>query len=153
MEFAFVIYLIDSVSSLKGSFWGLSDGLGMMVLAGLVTAACTVIYCVATERDNSSDVIEIVHIVLKKYISVSRWFIPLFVIGSLLNTFLPTTETAYKMLAAYGVQETVQAASKSDEIKRIASKSLSLVENAIDNYEKEYHKNFISPNSLNQKNK
>ena len=40
------------------------------------------------------------------------------------------------MLAAYGLQETVEAASKSEDVKRLASKSLSLIEKSIDDYTK-----------------
>lgn len=72
------------------------------------------------------------------------WFyavIPLAFLGSLLNLLIPSQNTAYKMLVAYGVEQTVQAASQSEDVKRIAKKSLVLVEDAVDNYTKQLQNN------------
>ena len=46
----------------------------------------------------------------------------------------PSKDTAYKMLAAYGVTEAYAAAQSSDKVKAIAGKSLEVLEKAMDDY-------------------
>lgn len=47
-----------------------------------------------------------------------------------LAVILPTTSTAYRMLAAYGVEEVIA----NDDAQRLAGKSLELLEQTIDSY-------------------
>jgi hypothetical protein len=60
-------------------------------------------------------------------------WIVLCLIGASANAFVPSRDTAYKMLAAYGVTEIA----KSDEVKRLGGKSLEVLEKAMDSYLKE----------------
>lgn len=46
----------------------------------------------------------------------------------------PSKDTAYKMLAAYGVIEAYTAAADSEKVQALAGKSLSVLEKAMDNY-------------------
>ena len=59
---------------------------------------------------------------------------PILLIGSVLNTVIPAKDTAYKMLAAWGVQETVVAAQQSEYVQKMAGKSLQLLEKTVDKY-------------------
>lgn len=53
---------------------------------------------------------------------------------SFLGNLIPSTDTAYKILAAYGVQEFYTAASGSEEMQQISSKSMLLIEQSLDKY-------------------
>ena len=46
----------------------------------------------------------------------------------------PSKDTAYKMLAAYGVTEAYTAAADSEKVQALAGKSLSVLEKAMDDY-------------------
>ena len=146
MELAFVIYLIDNITALKGSFWGFGDMVGMSLVFSIVTAFALVVIFISTDQDlvygDSAKAERLAN--REKYLNMIKkfwkntflWTLPIFIVGSILNTVLPSKDTAYKMLAAYGLQETVEAASKSEDVKRLASKSLSLIEKSIDDYTK-----------------
>ena len=113
MELAFVIYLIDNIAALKDHIFGLME--------------------MSVNEFKES----VIYTFYKKL--VKSWFyifLPMCLLGSVFNIVLPSKDTAYKMLAAYGLQETVEAASKSEDVKRLASKSLSLIERSIDDYNK-----------------
>ena len=140
MELAFVIYLIDNITALKGSFWDFGD---MVYISLIVTAFALVVIFLSTDvYGDSAKAKQLAN--REKYLNMVKkfwkntffWTLPIFIVGSILNTVLPSKDTAYKMLAAYGVQETVEAASKSEDVKRIASKSLTLIEKSIDDYTK-----------------
>ena len=146
MELAFVIYLIDNITALKGSFWGFGDMVGMSLVFSIVTAFALVVIFISTDQDlvygDSAKAERLAN--REKYLNMIKkfwkntflWTLPIFIVGSILNTVLPSKDTAYKMLAAYGLQETVEAASKSEDVKRLARKSLSLIEKSIDDYNK-----------------
>ena len=146
MELAFVIYLIDNITALKGSFWDLGNMALTSVLLAIVTVFVLFIILITTDPDlacgNTAKEQRLAD--REKYLNLLKKFwknafflsLPLFIIGSIFNTVLPSKDTAYKMLAAYGLQETVEAASKSEDVKRLASKSLTLIEKSIDDYNK-----------------
>lgn len=146
MELAFIIYLIDNITSMKGSFWGFGDMVGMLLVFSIVTAFALMVIFMSTDPDLAygdsakekrlADREKYLSMVKKFWKNTFFWTLPIFIVGSILNTVLPSKDTAYKMLAAYGVQETVEAASKSEDVKRIASKSLTLIEKSIDDYNK-----------------
>ena len=148
MELAFVIYLIDNITALKGSFWGFGDLVGMSLVFSIVTAFALVVIFMSTDPDlvyGDGDSAKAERLANReKYLNMIKkfwkntffWTLPIFIVGSILNTVLPSKDTAYKMLAAYGLQEAVEAASKSEDVKRLASKSLTLIEKSIDDYNK-----------------
>lgn len=55
----------------------------------------------------------------------------------LLSNLIPSKETAYLMLGAYGVQTVTETVASNPEIQKIGKRTLSLVENAIAKYEQE----------------
>ena len=143
MELAFVIYLIDNITSLKEHIFGLSDFmfLTILILGLLITGVGALIVFGLIEMSVNEFRESVIYAFYKKL--VKSWFyilLPLCLLGSVFNVVLPSKDTAYKMLAAYGLQETVEAASKSEDVKRLASKSLSLIEKSIDDYTKSLDK-------------
>lgn len=143
MELAFVIYLIDNITALKEHIFGLSDFmfLTILILGFLITGIGALIVFGLIEMSVNEFRESVIYTFYKKL--VKSWFyilLPLCLLGSVFNVVLPSKDTAYKMLAAYGLQETVEAASKSEDVKRIASKSLTLIEKSIDDYTKSLDK-------------
>lgn len=139
MELAFVIYLIDNITALKDHIFGLSDFifLTILVLGCLVTGVGALVVFALMEMPVNKFKESVIYTFYKKL--VKSWFyifLPMCLLGSVFNIVLPSKDTAYKMLAAYGLQETVEAASKSEDVKRLARKSLSLIEKSIDDYNK-----------------
>lgn len=139
MELAFVIYLIDNIAALKDHIFGLSDFIFLttLVLGCLVTGVGALVVFALMEMPVNKFKESVIYTFYKKL--VKSWFyifLPMCLLGSVFNIVLPSKDTAYKMLAAYGLQETVEAASKSEDVKRLASKSLSLIEKSIDDYNK-----------------
>ena len=139
MELAFVIYLIDNITALKDHIFGLSDFIFLttLVLGCLVTGVGALVVFGLMEMPVNKFKESVIYTFYKKL--VKSWFyifLPMCLLGSIFNIVLPSKDTAYKMLAAYGLQETVEAASKSEDVKRLARKSLSLIEKSIDDYNK-----------------
>ena len=143
MELAFVIYLIDNITALKDHIFGLSDFIFLttLILGCLVTGVGALVVFALMEMPVNKFKESVIYTFYKKL--VKSWFyifLPMCLLGSVFNIVLPSKDTAYKMLAAYGLQETVEAASKSEDVKRLASKSLSLIEKSIDDYSKSLDK-------------
>jgi len=57
----------------------------------------------------------------------------IWIIGGTLNAIIPEKDTAYKMLAAYGVTELAQ----NERVQELGGKSLEVLEQAMDKYLKE----------------
>lgn len=139
MTLTWVIYLIENITNLKGSFWDMGDVLIFTCLFWItVHFIGTFVVFIGMEwsLEEFKD-----SFLFTVYTKALKWWvytaIPMAILGSLLNILIPSQNTTYKMLAAYGVEQTVQAASQSEDVKRIAKKSLLLVEDAVDNYTKQ----------------
>lgn len=158
MELAFIIYLIDNITALKGSFWDLGNMALTSVLLAVVTVFVLFVIMMTTDPDLAYGNISKEQRLKdrEKYLNLLKKFwknafflsLPFFIIGSILNTVLPSKDTAYKMLAAWGLQETVEAVSKSEDVKRLASKSLTLIEKSIDEYSKSLDSKSLDEKSL-----
>lgn len=143
MELAFVIYLIDNIAALKDHIFGLSDFMLLTILVPgfLITGVGALLVFGLMEMPVNEFKESVIYTFYKKL--VKSWFyifLPTCLLGSVFSVILPSKDTAYKMLAAYGLQETVEAASKSEDVKRLASKSLTLIEKSIDEYSKSIDK-------------
>jgi len=108
----FVIYLISVIDAI----------LGAAILGIFFTAASAILAIPVLDLDGKEEIASC----LKKFIK------PL-VFLSLIVVFVPSKQTAYAMLAAYGLQEI----SQTEEAKRIGSKSVQVIEKALDEYLKE----------------
>ena len=125
MDLFWIIYFIDTI--LSGNFvphflWGL---LGSLIIGGFGSAA----YC-----DFGGGSFELVIKFWKKI----KWqyivFMSIWMMITMTGKLLPTKDTAYKMLAAYGVTEAYTAAMDSDKVQAVAGKSLKVLEKAMDDY-------------------
>jgi hypothetical protein len=129
MDLIWIIYFIDVLSS--GGGYGALAFLTLICSAGLVgfRQANYSTYdsdnedsgCYKGKRTNLA------------YNSIFKWMLTTFIVLVLLESFLPSKNTAYKMLAAYGATELAQT----DEAARIGSKSLEVLEKFMDDYLKE----------------
>ena len=107
----------------------------------LAVAVCTLILIIAVvllwsafedeKKDSESNFVE--DFIVKN----KGWVLKVYIVFFVLKFFgglLPSQETAYKMAAAYGISEVVVAAKQSEDVKRIAGKSLMMIETSIDKF-------------------
>lgn len=134
MELAFVIYLIDNLCSMKGSFWDLGTAIQFLFVPAMITGFCWFVYAMEGGGDKDGQSYAVASTATKYLKLWFFWTTPVFILGSVLNTVIPSKDTAYKMLAAYGVQETVVAAQQSEYVQKMTGKSLQLLEKTVDKY-------------------
>lgn len=53
------------------------------------------------------------------------------------GNFIPSKQTAYLMLGAYGVQSVAETVGKNEEAQKIGKSTLKLINSAIEKYQKE----------------
>lgn len=144
MMLAMVIYLIDNVCGMKGSFWDLSNCVALAIMSIIFVGVFFIFNYLANEvnswdgeekvKQKKENLAKYNKLAVKYSSKVFFWTLPIFIVGSILNTVIPSKETAYKMLAAYGVEQTVIAAKDSEYVQRMAGKSLKLIEQTVDKY-------------------
>ena len=127
MDLVYIIYLIDTFCEDGSPFWDAMLILPVSVLFAMVGLLLAMPILEEYEPKEACE--KVVGWLKKPYLL----FVGACLLGSFLNTFIPTKDTAYKMLAAYGVQEVV----KNDEVQKLAGKSLLVLEKAMDSYIKE----------------
>lgn len=128
MDLVWIIYFIDVICG---------DWSGLGVLCVLTFIASSVFYFVyklsKSEDSPTDDTKQLIkfceNIPLKTFMFVP--FILLF-----LGNFIPSKDTAYKMLSAYGVTEIVQ----NEKVQELGGKSLEVLEKAMNEYLKEDNK-------------
>ncbi len=119
MELAFIIYLIETVSSEGGH-----AVLGWILL--ICMSYVGIHRGLVEDKDKKGYEAFYSHIPVRIIYSTSIFFI-------LWGTFVPSKDSAYKMLAAYGVYE----ASQSESVNNLAGKSFEVLEKAMDGYLKD----------------
>ena len=128
MSLVWIIYWIDWLGE-GNPFPSGGTLFGYTLLFLFVYVVCTVAYGITNELDPG----EAFSAVGLKVLKLKCWYITFAVVcflGSIGNSLLPTKDTAYKMLAAYGVTELV----KSEDVRRLGSKSLEVLEKAMNSY-------------------
>lgn len=65
-------------------------------------------------------------------IKFSKVWFPIVILLLMIKSLIPSSDNAKYILGAYGVQTAVSAVSENEDVKRIASKSLSAVESMLD---------------------
>lgn len=111
-----VIYLLGMITPLKiVTVWLGVIGTGVWAFMWLAE--------MLEEREKDREKARYIHQKLKH----SYWLL-------ILCWIVPSKDTAYQMLAAYGVQEAYVAATESEDVQRIASKSLKLIEATLDEH-------------------
>lgn len=123
MSLVWVIYLIDVVCQP----W---VGVGFLTFAGtLVCVYLTVSSCFTTDKDD-----EAFRLFLRKPVWKKLMIFGISIL--FLSNFIPERDTAYKMLAAYGVEEAI----KLPQVQGVADKSFQVLNKAMDDYLKESDK-------------
>ena len=112
MDLVWIIYAVDTLTP--------GDGMAFLSFALLVLLC---VCGVAWVDDESRNVLK--QLPYKTLLAISVMYISYTVL-------VPSKATAYKMLAAYGVQQVVD----NPDVKRIAGKSLDVLEKAMDEYTK-----------------
>lgn len=112
----------------------------MFLLAGIFSVLYLLAICAIHDFiDNDYEIKSGIDLYIK-FIKKKIVIIPLLVVfgfGSLFNTLMPSKETAYVMLGAYGVQSITETIGKNQEVQQIGKRTLSIVETALEKYEKE----------------
>jgi len=129
MELALFIYLIETVlgGTFLPSYFAVVGSTLMLVIIVLALWVLVEDEMEDGERNFVADFI------LKNKGLILKLYIVFFVL-KFFGGLLPSQETAYKMAAAYGISEVVVAAKQSEDVKRIAGKSLMMIETSIDKF-------------------
>ena len=117
MELVFLIYLIEVV---LGVVRGAQAAVLIALLVFVPVALCGLLACGVLEEEN-----------LKS--TMKRYVMPIYIWGAgifFVLSFLPSTDTAYKMVAVYGATELVQM----EEVQEIGGKSLEVINKVMDDY-------------------
>lgn len=125
MEFAFIIYFINVICQ---SWFGTG---ALLCLFGLVSLGLVVCSMFTTEEPLSDKDDEGLRLFFRK--KCWKWIASLCFSILFLSNFIPDRDTAYTMLAAYGVQEVAQM----PQVQATASKSLEVLNKAMDQYLKD----------------
>jgi hypothetical protein len=112
---------------LVGILHSLNFVLGIVAL--LSVAGSLFFFCILIDLDSKEDKKECRE-VLSPIMKVAFISVSLFIL-------MPSEDTAYRMAAAYGVTEAYEVASQSEDVKRLAGKSLELLEKHMDEALKE----------------
>ncbi len=118
MELALIIYFIDVLSS-KGGIAVVGWIIGLVYL--IISVAIVIVGGLCPDDKSLKGLSD--KLPTKTVVTLS-------VLMVCYGWLMPSKDTAYKMLAAYGVTEIAQ----SEEAKRLAGKSLEVLERAMDEY-------------------
>ena len=128
MSLVWVIYLIDVVCQP----W---EGLGFFIIFFTVLFAVISIFSQFTSDTPDADKIEeCFRLFLRKPVWKKLMIFGISIL--FLSNFIPERDTAYKMLAAYGVEEAI----KLPQVQGVADKSFQVLNKAMDDYLKESDK-------------
>ena len=128
MSLVWVIYLIDVICQ----SW---EGLGVLIF--VITFCCmglTIGSCFTDDERALRDSDEMFRLFLRKPIWKKLMIFGISIL--FLSNFIPERDTAYKMLAAYGVEEAI----KLPQVQGVADKSFQVLNKAMDDYLKETDK-------------
>lgn len=121
MDLVWVIYFIDV-------FCGSTTGMGFIgTILTILWVAVSFVNSVFQVDTKASEEEKAIIAEINSNIWPVKVLAPLLIS---LAFFLPNTETAYKMLAAYGLQELVM----NEKVQELGGKSLSVIEKAMDEY-------------------
>lgn len=118
MNLMWVIYLIDVLTPDAGTYI-------LAVLLGMSLAFLSTARFIAFMDENFD-----VYLKTKR---VHKWMCVVVAILVSYCFFMPSKETSYKMLAAYGVEKVAE----NPDVRRLAGKSLDVLEKAMDSYIKD----------------
>ena len=128
MSLVWVIYLIDVVCQ---PWVGVSV---LLIFSTLAFGGLTLAGCFTTDKEELFSSDEAFRLFLRKPVWKKLMIFGISIL--FLSNFIPERDTAYKMLAAYGVEEAI----KLPQVQGIADKSLQVLNKAMDDYLKESDK-------------
>ena len=134
MELMYVIYLIEVVTNIK--MWGFTVGIGVFVFLSASYLLISAIQADTTRDVYFKDRLDVYFKTIKKKSLIVPFFL-VFGFGSLFNALMPSKDTAYLILGAYGVQTVAETVGKSEDVQKIGQSTLKLVNSAIEKYQKE----------------
>ena len=121
MNLAMMIYFIDVICDRHGVLANLTEILLIIWLFGFIVSICIRLDDNVTKKGR------------EQFMSIykSLWPLKTFVVVMcVLSTVVPDKDTAYKMLAAYGVESIVT----NPEVQKLGGKSLDVLNKAMDEY-------------------
>lgn len=125
MEFAFIIYFINVICQ----SW---QGVGFfLIVFGVISLIIIVMSMFTPDKIQEKETDETLRLFFRK--KCWKWIASLCFSILFLSNFIPDRDTAYTMLAAYGVQEVAQM----PQVQATASKSLEVLNKAMDQYLKD----------------
>jgi len=120
-----IIYLIETIIDgdfVPSVFWG--------IIISIIGGCLGIAMYMDIWQGTVENLLKFLDRIKWKYITImSIWMLM-----TLTGKLIPSQETSYKMLAAYGVTEAYTAAQESDKVQAIAGKSLKVLEKAMDSY-------------------
>lgn len=134
MELMYIIYLIEVVTNIK--LWGFTVGIGVFVFLSVTYLLISAIQADTTRDVYFKDRLEVYFKTIKKKSLIAPFFL-VFGFGSLFNALMPSKDTAYLILGAYGVQTVAETVGQNKEVQEIGKSTLKLVNSAIEKYQKE----------------
>ena len=142
MSLVWVIYLIDVVCGAKYILPSFGPVAALLIFLWGIAGLVLLIIADTTADYNTKTSTKYLELVskLKSFIKVGKVCSVLFLLFALfssgIKTFIPERDTAYKMLAAYGVEEAI----KLPQVQGVADKSFQVLNKAMDDYLKESDK-------------
>ena len=121
MNLAMMIYFIDVICDRHGVLANITEILLIIWLFGFIVSICIRLDDNVTKKGR------------EQFMSIykSLWPLKTFVVVMcVLSTVVPDKDTAYKMLAAYGVESIVT----NPEVQKLGGKSLDVLNKAMDEY-------------------
>ncbi len=128
MSLVWAIYLIDVICQ---PWVGVSV---LLIISTLVFGGLTLGGCFTTDKEERCSSDEAFRLFLRKPVWKKLMIFGISIL--FLSNFIPERDTAYKMLAAYGVEEAI----KLPQVQGVADKSFQVLNKAMDDYLKESDK-------------
>lgn len=131
MDLIWIIYIVDNFAGNPFPSWILWVTIGLIISVLIGSIMSTDLKNIGASEKKPCILTAVNQIKPFKF-----WIIILLVVGgisSAMNMVVPSKDTAYKMIAAYGVTEIMQT----DKAKRLGGKSLEVLEKVMDEYLKE----------------
>lgn len=127
MSLPTMIYLIDVIC---GDWAGLEFVCGLFIIGVMGVKFVVILVPLVHDLDTKEE--EKIKELDKK---LSKLYVIAYItiVGMLLSNLIPERDTAYKMLAAYGVESVVA----NPDVQKLGGKSLQVLEKAMDDYLKE----------------
>ena len=124
MNLALIVYLIGVLST-EGHLFGWGIALCAFITCIRIVAITNVYGASSSYKEEAKELLNSISKITKPILITS-------VVMVIYGFFMPSKETAYTMLAAYGVETAVT----NPNVQRVASKSLEVLESYMDEYQK-----------------